>query len=954
MDVERWKQVDSLLQSVLERRSEERDAFLRQACAGDESLEREVRSLMALDGKAGSFLRTPVMEAAAPEPTDALAGKTISHYHVIEKLGTGGMGVVWKARDTRLDRFVALKFLPAAKMSDPERKQRFVKEAKAASALNHPNIVTVYEIDEASGADFIAMEFVTGKTLGHLIGRKKLQLKSAIEYSVQIADALAAAHAAGIVHRDLKPGNIVINENGCVKVLDFGLAKLAEPDRTNPLTRTETMADKPVTEEGVIVGTVSYMSPEQAEGRKVDARSDIFSFGAVLYEMITGQRAFTGDSMVSILSAVLRDDPKPASQIAQGLPHELDRIIARCLRKDPARRFQTMADLKVALEDLKEEFDSGALAPVAAPRRRRLSARAWFAGAGILAGAAVAAWLMFSPAKIAPSPLTAVPLTTYSGSERYPTFSPDGSQVAFSWNGDKQDNFDIYVKLIGAGPPLRLTTDPADDFSPAWSPDGRSIAFLRRLPGGRVAVMLISPLGGPERKLAETRADTAVTWSYSGSLSWSPDGKNLAAPDQSSRGICLLSIETGERRALTSPPPTILGDGGPAFSPDGRMLVFTRCIGVVVNDLYVVPLSASLSPEGEPRRLTFDNRRAYNAAWMPDGREVIFSSSRTGLYKLWRIPVKGGGPLRRVEWIGEDGSYPAVSRQGHRLAYTRRWINQNTWRIDLAALRRTSVPATLNSSMLTASSRVDEGARFSPDGKKIVYSSSRSGFREIWLCDSDGSNLVQLTNFAAYSSSPYWSPDGRLIAFDSNEAGQPEVYVVSANGGKPTRLTHGPAASAIPRWSRDGKWIYFRSFLSGAQQIWKIPSGGGDPAQVTRKGGFVAMESPDGKFLYYTKTDEVSGLWKMPVAGGEEARVLEAVTARAFAVVKDGIYFFAPGPSHKTVLQFHNFTTNQTSTLGTIEKPVTIYLDVSQDGRWLLYSQEDQRVENLMLVENFH
>src|SRR5215472_9783861 len=242
MDVERWKQVDSLLQSVLERRSEDRDAFLRQACAGDESLEREVRSLLTLEGKAGSFLRTPVMEADGPEPIDSLAGKTISHYHVIEKLGVGGMGVVWKARDTRLDRFVALKFLPSDKMSDPERKRRFVQEAKSASALNHPNIVTVYEIDQAAGADFIAMEFVQGKTLGHLIGRKGLGLKTVIEYGVQIADALAAAHNAGIVHRDLKPGNVIVNEDGCVKVLDFGLAKLTEHDRNNALTRTETMA----------------------------------------------------------------------------------------------------------------------------------------------------------------------------------------------------------------------------------------------------------------------------------------------------------------------------------------------------------------------------------------------------------------------------------------------------------------------------------------------------------------------------------------------------------------------------------------------------------------------------------------------------------------------------------------------------------------------------------------
>ena len=941
---------------MLERQPEEREAFLCQECAGDKALEGEVRSLLALEPKAGSFLQTPVMEEskATAQTSSTLAGTTISHYRVIEKLGDGGMGTVWKARDTRLNRYVALKLLHAVTLNDPERKRRFTQEARSASALNHPNIVTIHDIDQADGADFIAMEFVPGKPLDQLIPRKGLRLKEAIDYAVQIADALVAAHGAGIVHRDLKPGNIMVSESGCVKVLDFGLAKLME--KSGSENAASVTSESFGTDEGMILGTASYMSPEQAEGKKVDARSDIFSFGAVLYEMITGRRAFPGDSMVSIMSAVLRDAPKPAAEIVKGLPRDLDKIVTRCLRKDSTRRFQSMADLKVALEDLKEEFDSGVLSPVAAPRQRRLSARGWVAGAALLAAAVIAAWLMSSRAKIAQAPLTAVPLATYPGSQLYPTFSPDGSQVAFSWDGDKQNNFDIYVKLIGAGPPLRLTTDSADDFKPAWSPDGRSIAFLRQLPGGRVAVMLISPLGGPERRVAEIPSGPPSE--YSGSPSWSPDSKYLAVSDQSSAdeplGLFLLSIETGEKRRLTYPPRTILGDRSPAFSPDGRMLAFTRSIGLILNDIYVVPVSATLSPEGESRRLTFDNHAADGPAWMPDGRQVIFSSNRAGLRRLWRIPVKGGEPPQRLESIGEDGAYPAVSSHGHRLVYTRSWVNDNTWRIDLASLRQRNVPGTLDSSVLTASSRNDEGARFSPDSKKIVFGSSRAGFREIWLSDSNGLNPVQMTSFGAHCGSPAWSPDGRLIAFDSIDSGQGEVYVVGANGGRPTRLTHGPPASVVPRWSGDGKWIYFRSLRSGANQIWKMPSGGGDPVQVTRKGGFVAMESPDGNFLYYTKTDNESGLWKMPVGGGEEARVLEGVTARAFAVLKDGIYFFATGPAQKTLLQFHKFATNQTTTLGTIEKPVGIYLDISADGRWLLYSQEDQRVENLMLVENFH
>lgn len=260
-----------------------------------------------------------------------MIGKTISHYSILEKLGEGGMGVVYKARDTHLDRLVAVKVLPAEKVADPERKQRFVKEAKAASSLNHPNIITIYDIGQAEGVDFISMECVNGKTLDQLIPRRGMRLNEALKCAVQIADALARAHSAGIVHRDLKPGNIMVNEHGLVKVLDFGLAKLTEATPTSEDDATRTM--RPTTEEGKIVGTVAYMSPEQAEGRKVDARSDIFSFGSVLYEMVTGGQAFHGDTKASTLAAILKDNPRPASQLVDGLPREVERLISRCLQK---------------------------------------------------------------------------------------------------------------------------------------------------------------------------------------------------------------------------------------------------------------------------------------------------------------------------------------------------------------------------------------------------------------------------------------------------------------------------------------------------------------------------------------------------------------------------------------------------------------------------------------------
>jgi serine/threonine protein kinase len=335
-----------------------------------------------------------------------------------------------------LDRFVALKTLPPERLADLERKRRSVQEAKAASALNHPNIVHIYDVAETDGIHYISMEYVPGKTLDQLIGRKGLPLNEALKYALQIADALAQAHSAGIIHRDLKPSNVIVTQNGLVKVLDFGLAKLTEVDADqSDETALLTERDAPKTEEGAIVGTVAYMSPEQAEGKKVDTRSDIFSFGSLLYEMVTGAQAFHGESRLSTLSAILKDDPKPVSVGAVEVPRDLEKLIIRCLRKDPSRRFQHMADVKVAIEELKEESDSGTLMSVVTQITRgpTASGRMWTLGAAavlLIAVIAVGFWLLLPRSHATPR---TVPLTSYPGFQITPAFSPDGKEVAFSW-----------------------------------------------------------------------------------------------------------------------------------------------------------------------------------------------------------------------------------------------------------------------------------------------------------------------------------------------------------------------------------------------------------------------------------------------------------------------------------------------------------------------------------------
>jgi Tol biopolymer transport system component/predicted Ser/Thr protein kinase len=873
--------------------------------------------------------------------------RNLGHYEVLEKLGEGGMGVVWKARDTRLERFVALKVLPAEKMSDPERKRRFVQEAKAASALNHPNIISIYDIDQSDGADFIVMEFVLGKTLGQLIPGKGLRLNEALKYAIQISDALAAAHTAGIVHRDLKPGNVMVNENGLVKVLDFGLAKLTERGGAGESATTETIVEGPKTEEGTIVGTVSYMSPEQAEGKKVDARSDIFSFGALLYEMLTGRRAFQGDSRMSTLAAILNREPEPAEQKAPEIPREVSKILQRCLRKDPERRAQGMKDLKLALEEVKGESESGTLVGAAGAvqaKRRKVS---WASAVLLLAALAGGVYWLLRDKGTPTATLQAVPLTTYPGYESLPSFSPDGKQVVFSWNSEKQDNYDIYVKLVGPGRWLRLTTDPAQDTAPAWSPDGASIAFVR-LGGGKAKHILIPALGGAERELAEFFGPTLVLENNIPTTNWSPDGRWLVAAGKDSAekptALWLVSKESGEKRQLTSPPADKVGDFFGSFSPDGRTLGFVRFTANLTGDLYVLPLEGNFNAKGEPRRLTNDNRNFYGLTFTEDSRAVVFSSNRGGTTALWRVEVSGSPEVRPLS-VGENGVFPSISRQGRRMVYNQSINDSNIWRVNIFDPRESP-------SQLIASTRVDANPQYSPDGKKIVFYSNRSGNIELWLCEADGSEPAQLVSMG-FSASARWSPDSQHIAFDSNVTGTPQVYVVSARGGRPERITNNTANEARPSWSHDGSWIYFQSNRSGGNQsfqIWKVPSGGGDALRITTSGGYNPVESTDGKTIYYTRMETAPGpLFKTPVEGGNEVQVLDSVNGRSFAVVEGGIYFIS-----QSRLQYLDFSTGIRKLILTFQKPTPPNtLSVSPDQRWLLYTQVDQSGSDLMLVENF-
>jgi eukaryotic-like serine/threonine-protein kinase len=902
-----------------------------------------------------------------------MVGQTLGHFEILEKLGEGGMGVVYKARDTHLDRLVAIKILPADKVADRDRRRRFAQEAKSASALNHPGIVTIHDIAQHEGIDFIAMEFVPGRTLDRVIPWHGFGLNETLDYGVQIADALAAAHAAGIVHRDLKPANVIVTEQGRIKVLDFGLAKLV--DRPGLAARDDAPTathPAPVTGHGVIVGTAAYMSPEQAEGKAVDARTDIFSFGSVLYEMVTGQRAFQGDSPLSTLTAVLREDPKPVSNIREGLPRELERVITRCLRKAPERRWQAMADVKVALRELKEEFDPGGLtlsAP-AVPRPRRSFAIAAALTLAVAAGfIGVLLWRNRDARPKSPAvSFTAIPLTTYQGREQQPAFSPDGSSVAFTWNGETEENWDIYAKLIGPGSPQRLTTDQAMDLSPAWSPDGRSIAFVR-VRGGRLIVVVVPSRGGPEREVLETLKVGGL--GFGQVLSWSADSRILvvgaSASVETPEVLTAVDVATGETRRVTTPPPAGRSDSLPSVSPDGRMLAFVRRSGVLTGELHVQALSTGFAPIGEPRRLLADGRFYHGVAWSANGRDVIVSSGNQGDVGLWRIPLRGPEQLERLSPSGDEWRQPAVALRQDRLAFTSARWDDNIWSLALSAEGRAAGSPT----SLIGSTRSERNARFSQDGARIAFESQRSGTQEVWVADRDGRNALQLTSFnGGQGGTAAWSPDGKSIAYDlRNEDGRGDIYVIPARGGAPRRITNHPADDLVPSWSRDGQSIYFGSTRSGTFQIWKLSPQGGEPVQVTQHGGIYAKESVDGRYLYYSRTGSLlPSIWRVPVSGGEEVQVLPEIAGDLnFAVARDGIYFESSPPSSplghipmltpftraQATIAFLSFATGRVARVMTMARHTALGLDVSPDGRTLLFAQSDSFTEDLMLVENF-
>jgi Tol biopolymer transport system component len=566
----------------------------------------------------------------------------------------------------------------------------------------------------------------------------------------------------------------------------------------------------------------------------------------------------------------------------------------------------------------------------------------WVALAAVGAFAIIATnFAVRQPASV--PPMRTVPLTTSAGAEDQPAFSKEGEQVAFTWDADTSRGTDIYVKRVGTENLLRLTQSGGFVCCPSWTSDNHHLAYMR-CSGENQGIFLVPSLGGPSRMIKKVPCAGVAA---------SPTKQMLAYGDKSSPdspfALFTISLDDVQPQQLTFPTDKVVGDQDPVFSPDGESVAFIRIVGEATADIFVVPLAG-----GAPRQLTFDRTFVNGVTWTADGRRIVFSSHRGGGQSLWVVPVAGGEPAR-LPLGGATASHPAISLRGGRLAYRQGDIHPNMWVIELSDhLRNLSRPA----QQFLSSATYNNSPQFSPDGKRLAFASHRSGEMEIWTCDAANcSDAQQLTFLKSVSGSAHWSPDGKRIAFDSRPTGHSQVFVVSAEGGRPVALTDGTAEDKVPSWSADGGSVYFTSNRSGAAQIWRVSSRGGLPAQVTQHSGYVVLESPDDKFLYYVKEDQ-PGVWRMPSGGGDEVRILPLPSPEHWgdwALLKRGIYYVdESGP--RPAIDFFAFGTHKVTKVLEVDSLPPAGdpgFTVSPDEKRIIFSRVDRSAVDLILVENF-
>ena len=778
-------------------------------------------------------------------------GIKLGSYEIVSSLGAGGMGEVYRARDESLGREVAIKVLPKELASDPDRLRRFEQEARAAAALNHPNILAVYGFSTTEEhAPYLVTELLQGQTLRERLEQGEIPLRKAVEFALQTARGLAAAHERGIVHRDLKPENLFLTRDGVVKILDFGLAKLIVPEASSSETSRATVS---FTEVGVVLGTAGYMSPEQVRGQLVDHRSDIFSLGAILYEMLSGKRAFEGKTAADTMSAILKEEPAELSASGRSLPPALGRVVDRCLEKDPAERFQSARDLAFNLELLgREETGSGAAVTLPARKGRR-----WLIA--VLGGLALfgAAGLGFLARGLKPraensSPAELRRLTDFVGMEEFPALSPDGKSVAFT--ADVGGRRQIWVRLLAGGMPLQVTRNDADHEYPRWSPDSSSLIYFSpsQEPDGEGKIWQISALGGTARPLVSSL----------GGADLSHDGKHIAY-FHSNRGELELAVadpDGSSPRRLTVLP-TEYNYSDLRWSPDDRKLGFQR--GRTFDyDVFYVPAEG-----GSLQAITQDGNPLEGFAWLPDGSGVVYSSSRgdTVLYlrtmNLWSVQT-GGKNLRQLTFGETSYISPDLDRNGNIVA-TRRQIQFDIWRFPVDGSPEQNVR---RGAQITHQTGTVQTPSAGPGDRELVYLSDSGGHGNLWILNLETQQNRQVTfehDPQLAIGVPVWSPDGKHIAYVKRglTAWNVDLWLMNPDGGDARKVSEGGGWAC---WSPDSQWLYFSPPSQNGFRIDKASPAGGGNLLVRAEGQRPAADSR-GRLFFVQSLPALNGLSDMEI-----------------------------------------------------------------------------------------
>ncbi len=934
MDPTRWKQIDQLLDAALEVSEELRVNFVTTHAADDIELRDDVLKLLAAQKDAGIFLNDSAMKVAARAIADgeteisafAFVNKTIATYKIERLLGAGGMGEVYLAYDTKLKRRVALKVLLGEFISNDERVKRFELEARAISLLNHPGIVTIYDVGNFEGVNYIATEFVEGKTLRELM-HGKFKIRNIVANAIQICDALSAAHDAGIIHRDIKPENIMIRDDGYAKILDFGLAKLTDPGQ-------QTLRDFNATTKGVIIGTPAYMSPAQISDEEVDHRTDLWSCGVVLYEFLTGKNPFRGSNRQETFEAILSKTPEPCSSINSEVPEELDRIILKLLEKDPAYGYQTSAELRADLKRLRREFDSspswsdGSGRGPAAVGDEGTEWSFYVAAFSSAFLALFAIYFLFFNEPVAAttdwSAARNTPITFRAGIEAYPSLSPDGRSLVYV--ADLGFGDDVYLLRIGGSNPVNLTADnPGRDTMPAFSPDGNSIAFRSDRKDSGIYVM--GATGENPRRIAD----------FGYSPSWSPDGEHIVVatghqpvPSVHAKSeLWIVDVATGQKRILIESSAL-----QPSWSPHGDRIAFWATGASGDRVISTIPAAG-----GEPTIFTDVGNTNWNPSWSPDGGHLYFVSDRNGNMAIWRarIDVATGKPIGEAELVPTSARFNrhvTLSADGKRIAYVQttnrsniKWVafDPVTEKVigDPVAvtdgdLEFTDLDASTDGSRffarivrktqddivsvsfdkgeirdLTNDIHFDRYARISHDGSQLLFVSDRSGTYQIWKMNVDGTNLMQMTPTSErVFTLPIWSPDGKRFSFDDNET----VYFAEAD--KPVQIDQAERLPApedgsffrVRAWSPDGK------HLAGNFDAFSVGPGLGiysfDTGKHIRLTNFSAIPRwmPDNRRLLINRN---RGPAVVDIATGEVRQIALGEPTRHVAISSDGkkLYF---------------------------------------------------------------